>query len=206
MVPFDVQVPQPWAQYQYDPAFLEYLENALQWVEHVLKIIPINIWEPLPDTSVNMQELPSLRHSLTHEEKKNNEECAICRMEFEEYEPILRLCPNNHLFHEACITHWINRTGDSRCPYCRQPILIASENLPVFMPNQTFVDYSDYEEKLQESLQQELEIERAIHRTREENYSLERSRRIYLLEEQLSIQRANTENLKNILRSRRYSN
>jgi len=210
----NIQASQTWDQYQNDPAFLEYLENALQWVENALNVIPINTLDPLPEfyiPAMTVNKLPSLRYSMNEEEKKKDEECAICRMEFDEHEPVLRLCPNNHFFHESCITNWFERTGDFKCPYCKQPIVLdsPSENFPTFtsqfvvdfVPNQNFTDYSEYESKLQESIQQEMELEREINRTRREVHDLERSERLFLLREQLSIQQANTDNLKKIIQS-----
>ena len=62
------------------------------------------------------------------QDKKNNEDCAICMNEMEENDEITQLgC--KHKFHKDCIAGWFN-TGKKTCPICRKVNILPMPAMP----------------------------------------------------------------------------
>jgi len=71
----------------------------------------------LPRLVWNISDLSGVRRSF-----ENTSECSICRESIERRLGVKLEC--DHIFHEACITTWINspRSAAFTCPNCRAPI------------------------------------------------------------------------------------
>ena len=60
--------------------------------------------------------------ALSIGQSEPDEECSICFTEFGEEDIVTKLsCNEKHIFHEQCISHWIQQ-GKNSCPICRAPI------------------------------------------------------------------------------------
>lgn len=58
-----------------------------------------------------------------------DEECSICFMEYGENDIVTKLeCNEKHIFHEQCISSWIQQ-GKNSCPICRAPISNQEQQL-----------------------------------------------------------------------------
>jgi len=60
--------------------------------------------------------------------QERNKVCSICLDQFEPDSEV-RLTPCNHIFHDACLAHWVDTSHKVEndeisvsCPYCMNPI------------------------------------------------------------------------------------
>jgi hypothetical protein len=53
-------------------------------------------------------------------------ECSICKSDITMLQTTTR-SPCNHLFHHACLSPWMNRSVDPRCPLCRARLVPVEE-------------------------------------------------------------------------------
>ena len=74
---------------------------------------------PTPENILNTLE-------RVHVDENDERQCSIC------FENLSGSCINlrcNHLFHEQCITRWLQR--HSTCPVCRHEVYDAIQNTPI---------------------------------------------------------------------------
>jgi len=63
-----------------------------------------------------------IQEDLGDELKSNDGVCAICLSEFEMNEKVLLLNNCCHVYHEGCLTKWLDVQQKS-CPLCRSPLI-----------------------------------------------------------------------------------
>ena len=63
--------------------------------------------------------------------ENNYENCAICDEEINIIFPYTTQlsCQHNNIFHQHCITRWIESKVRPYCPYCRSEIILTAEQL-----------------------------------------------------------------------------
>ena len=77
------------------------------------------IWFKVNNNEINkiLEQLPVTKIEDINKLNDENKKCVICLEDFKNYDKSIYL-PCFHLFHEKCITGWIN-TRKGFCPVCR---------------------------------------------------------------------------------------